>query len=110
MPGRKGPEGELHTHDYTVEVCVQRSELDEGGMVCDLDVLQECVAEIGAKVEGARLDEVLKSPRGVTVETLAHWFAAEVAARLGDDGGAAIAVRAWESPVAWGGYRRSSSV
>ena len=29
MPGVSGPEGELHAHDYRVEVIVERRELDE---------------------------------------------------------------------------------
>ena len=35
-----GPEGELHAHDYRFDVVVGRGELDEHGMVCDLDVLR----------------------------------------------------------------------
>ena len=34
------PEGELHAHDYRFDVVVARGELDEHGMVCDLDVLR----------------------------------------------------------------------
>jgi 6-pyruvoyl-tetrahydropterin synthase len=29
MPGLSSPEGELHAHDYRVEVIVERRELDE---------------------------------------------------------------------------------
>ena len=39
-----GPEGELHGHDYRFDVVVARGQLDEHGMVCDLDVLR---AKIG---------------------------------------------------------------
>ena len=39
MPGVEGPEGELHEHDYRLDVVVEREKLDERGMVCDLDVL-----------------------------------------------------------------------
>src|ERR687897_905641 len=35
-----GPEGELHPHDYRIDVVVGRRELDEHGMVCDLDALR----------------------------------------------------------------------
>ena len=49
MPGLPGPEGQLHDHDYRIEIVVDREQLDAGG------------------------------------ETLA--------------------VRVWETPVAFGGYR-----
>ena len=48
MPGVEGPEGELHAHDYRLEVVVGRAELDERGMVCDLDVLDAALAEVAA--------------------------------------------------------------
>jgi 6-pyruvoyltetrahydropterin/6-carboxytetrahydropterin synthase len=112
MPDMAGPEGELHEHDYRVEVIVQRAELDERGMVCDLDVLQECVERIVARVDGARLDEIdgLRRPEGVTVEALARWACDAITSALGRAAGNALSVRVWESPVAFGGYRASSSL
>ena len=44
MPGVEGPEGELHEHDYRLEVVVEREKLDDRGMVCDLDVLDAVAA------------------------------------------------------------------
>jgi hypothetical protein len=32
MPGIEGPEGELHSHDYRLEVVVRDTELDDRGM------------------------------------------------------------------------------
>ena len=40
MPGMEGPEGQLHSHDYRLDVVVEREKLDDRGMVCDLDVLE----------------------------------------------------------------------
>ena len=31
MPGMEGPEGELHSHDYRIEVVVERATLDDRG-------------------------------------------------------------------------------
>ena len=33
MPGMEGPEGQLHEHQYRLEVLVEREQLDERGMV-----------------------------------------------------------------------------
>ncbi len=101
-----GPEGELHAHDYRVEVVVERRELDARGMVCDLDVLTESLVEIVAQVDGQDLERI--RPEGtaaVTVEVFAGWVHARLADRLREAGGDVLAVRVWESADAFGGYR-----
>ena len=45
MPGMPGPEGQLHDHDYRIEIVVDREQLDERGMVCDLDVLEAALTD-----------------------------------------------------------------
>ena len=44
MPDVEGPDGELHPHEYRIEVVVERERLDDRGMVCDLDVLDAALA------------------------------------------------------------------
>lgn len=105
MPGAPGPEGELHAHDYRVEVLVQRAELGERGMVCDLDLLQAALDQVTARVEGRDLE--LIRPEGaeaVTVEVFARWAHGEMADAVRAAGGEALCVRVWESPVAYGSY------
>src|ERR1700735_3355502 len=52
MPGMPGPEGQLHDHDYRIEIVVDREQLDDRGMVCDLDVLEAALAELTSRVDG----------------------------------------------------------
>src|SRR5213596_3783028 len=58
MPGLPGPEGELHDHDYRIEIVVDREQLDDRGMVCDLDVLEAALTELTSRVEGRNLEEI----------------------------------------------------
>jgi 6-pyruvoyltetrahydropterin/6-carboxytetrahydropterin synthase len=58
MPGLPGPEGQLHDHDYRIEIVVDREQLDDRGMVCDLDVLEAALAELTSRVEGRNLEEI----------------------------------------------------
>src|SRR5258705_10472919 len=58
MPGMPGPEGQLHDHDYRIEVVVDREQLDERGMVCDLDVLEAALTELTSRVDGRNLEEI----------------------------------------------------
>ncbi len=103
MPGMEGPEGELHSHDYKVDVVVSSSDLDERGMVCDLDVLDAALEKVVAVVAGQNLEIIQPDDaEAVTVEVLARWVHGELASHVAVD--ADLAVRVWESPVAFGGY------
>ncbi len=104
MPGMAGPEGELHSHNYRLEAILTREALDERGMVCDLDVLEACLKGAIAEVDDRDL-EVIRPPdaEAVTVEILSAWAHGHIADALGPLP-ARLAVRVWESPVAYGGY------
>lgn len=106
MPGVQGPEGELHAHDYRIEVVVERERLDERGMVCDLDVLDAALTATADSVRDADL-EMIRPPAAVavTVEVFARWAHDRLAAALRGTGAETLTVRVWESPVAYGGYR-----
>lgn len=104
MPGMEGPEGKLHHHDYRLEVSMSAEELDERGMVVDLDELEAAVDKSVGIVENKDLEIIRPSDaRAVTVEVLARWAHSEISARIGD-GPRMLSVRIWESPVAFGGY------
>ena len=106
MPGMEGPEGELHSHDYRIDVVVARQELDEQGMVCDLDVLRAALGDATARVRDQNLEII--QPDGaeaVTVEIFARWLHDQLHAALrGSSDDATLSVRVWETPEAFGGY------
>ncbi|MGH9276912.1 MAG: 6-pyruvoyl trahydropterin synthase family protein, partial [Acidimicrobiales bacterium] len=85
MPGVEGPEGRLHSHDYRIEVVVEREALDERGMVCDLDVLDAALGSIADQVRDQDL-EVIRPPEAeaVTVEVFARWAHGALADALAD--------------------------
>jgi len=105
MPGVEGPEGVLHSHDYRLEVRVERAELDERAMVCDIDVLEAALADAAAVVREKNL-EVIQPPGAgaVTVEVFSQWLFERVADAVRSGGGDRLTVRVWESPMAFGGY------
>ena len=103
MPGMPPPEGERHSHDYRLDVVVRRDDLDERGMVVDLDLLDQALRSAAAQVDGADLETVVPA-EAVTVEVFARWLHGRLAAALGPLPGATLEVRVWESPVAFGGY------
>src|SRR5579863_7991364 len=109
MPGMPAPEGERHHHDYRIEVVVERRELGERAMVCDLDLLEEALSELTARIKGKDLEDAIQPPdgEGVTVEAFARWAYDTLAGVVRRAGGETLALRVWESPTAFGGYRAS---
>jgi 6-pyruvoyltetrahydropterin/6-carboxytetrahydropterin synthase len=106
MPGMPGPEGQLHDHDYRIEVVVDREQLDDRGMVCDLDLLEAALTGLTDRVEGRNLEEIRPAEaEAVTVEVFARWVHDSLAPAVAAAGGETLAVRVWETPVAFGGYR-----
>jgi 6-pyruvoyltetrahydropterin/6-carboxytetrahydropterin synthase len=106
IPWLPPPEGDLHEHEYRVEVVIERAILDGRGMVIDLDVVDAALREAVAAVEGRDLDSIRPpDAEAVTVEILAAWFHGRLADAIAAAGGEALAVRVWESPTAFGGYR-----
>lgn len=107
MPGMPPPEGERHHHDYRLEVVVERRNLDERAMVCDLDLLEEALNDLAARTEGKDLEDAIQPPdgEGVTVEAFARWAHTTLADVVRRAGGEMLALRVWETPTAFGGYR-----
>jgi 6-pyruvoyltetrahydropterin/6-carboxytetrahydropterin synthase len=105
IPWLPPPEGDLHEHDYRVEVVIERTSLDGRGMVCDLDVVEAALEAAVEVLEGKDLDMIRpEGAEAVTVEILARWFYERLADAIRAAGGDALAVRVWESPTAFGGY------
>ena len=106
MPGLPGPEGQLHDHDYRIDVVVDCEHLDDRGMVCDLDVLEAALIELTSQVEDRNLEQIRPAEaEAVTVEVFARWVHDSLAPTVAAAGGETLAVRVWETPVAFGGYR-----
>ena len=102
----EGPEGELHEHDYRLEVTASRRELDERGMVVDLDVLRALLAEALDPLRGRDLGPIAPpGADGVTVEVFARWVHDRVAPALAEHGAQSLHVRVWESDAEFAGYR-----
>jgi 6-pyruvoyltetrahydropterin/6-carboxytetrahydropterin synthase len=107
MPGMPPPEGERHSHDYRLDVVVSRDDLDEQGMVVDLDKLGQALNAITDTIEDADLDTVVAPQMGteaVTVEIFARWVHDRLAQALSPLPTTTMSVRVWESPEAFGGY------
>src|ERR1043166_3168278 len=94
MPGMPGPEGQLHDHDYRIEIVVDREQLDDRGMVCDLDVLEAALTELTSRIEDRNLGEIRPAEaEAVAVEVFARWVHDTLAPVVTATGGETLAVR-----------------
>jgi 6-pyruvoyltetrahydropterin/6-carboxytetrahydropterin synthase len=100
----EGPEGQLHSHPYRMDVVVGRARLDARGMVCDLDLLNAAVREVASKVEGQDLETLRPEAEAVTVEVLARWAHGFLSEAVRLAGGETLSVRVYESDSDFGGY------
>jgi 6-pyruvoyl-tetrahydropterin synthase len=106
LPWGTEVEREPHEHQYRIDVVVESAEVDERGVVCDLDALREALAQVLGRLEGRDLDEIRPPDAdGVTVELLARWLHAELREPVRRAGGQSLAIRVWEAADAFGGYR-----
>ncbi|GAA0225046.1 6-pyruvoyl trahydropterin synthase family protein [Cryptosporangium japonicum] len=106
MPDMPPPEGEKHSHDYRLALVVSREQLDEKGMVVDLDVLVGALEGLTEQLQDNDLDEIVAPEIGkeaVTVEDFAHWVHGRIGAAIGTPG-ATLSVRVYENATEFGGY------
>jgi 6-pyruvoyl-tetrahydropterin synthase len=95
----------LHSHDYRLDVVVERPKLDDRGMVIDLDVLDAALQQIDTIVRGKNLDVIRPADaEAVTVEVFARWAHDFLADAIRGSGVETLSVRVWESTLAFGGY------
>jgi len=106
LPWGTDAERQPHAHDYRIEVVAEREHLDDRGVVCDLDVLGAGLDEVLGRLEGRDLDEIRPADAdGVTVEILARWLHGALVDVVRRAGAETLAIRVWEAPDAFGGYR-----
>jgi 6-pyruvoyltetrahydropterin/6-carboxytetrahydropterin synthase len=101
----EGPEGELHAHDYRVEVVATRDELDAHGMVVDLDVVRAAMRSVLEPLRDTDLGSIAPTGvDGVTVEVFARWVHDALADTMAAEGAGSLRVRVWESETEFAGY------
>ena len=103
-----GPEGEVHSHAFTVEVHFAGPSLGEYGYLVDIDEVNAVLDDLEARYRDALLND-LPEFEGLnpSVEHFARLFGDRVAAALEDPTPTELAVRIWEDEEAWASHRRA---
>lgn len=107
-----GPAQRLHGATWLVEIELRRPELDENGIVADIDRLTKLLGSVLEPLRYRNLDEE-PSLRGLntTTEVMARWIHQRLAERIaagelgaGSEGLRSLRVTLHESHVAWAAY------
>jgi 6-pyruvoyltetrahydropterin/6-carboxytetrahydropterin synthase len=100
-----GPEGDLHSHAFTLELRFSGPELDEYGYLVDIDELEAVLDDLLARYRDATLNDL---PEFAGENPSVENFARHVADRVVDDadvsGPESLTVRLWEDETAWAAY------
>jgi 6-pyruvoyltetrahydropterin/6-carboxytetrahydropterin synthase len=108
LAGDFGPATRQHEHTYRVEAVVTGPTLSADGTLFDISILQRAVEEITTGLHYQDLNELPAfQQRNSTAEVVAEFVFGQIAPTLRDRGLAALQVRVWESPGAFGGYEGS---
>ncbi len=104
--GDFGPEGELHSHHYRVEVTVTGDELDGHGFLVDIVRLREELTSIVERYRDRTLNELPElAGENPGVEVVARAMARPLAATFRGRGLKALTVKLWENESAWASHR-----
>ena len=69
-------------------------------------IWEAALTELTSRVEDRNLEEIRPAEaEAVTVEVFARWVHHTLSPAVAAAGGESLAVRVWETPVAFGGYR-----
>ena len=100
--GDFGPEGELHAHDYRLELVIEGDRLDEHGFLVDIVRVKEELGRIVERYRERTLNE-LPEFEGVNpgCEEFSRVFAESLRERLASETLSRLTVKIWESREAW---------
>jgi 6-pyruvoyltetrahydropterin/6-carboxytetrahydropterin synthase len=102
-----GPEGEVHSHEFTAEVEFAAPELGEYGYVVDIDAVEAALDDLEDRYRDSLLNDLPEfGDRNPSVERFAKLFGDRLAAVLDDPTPTRLVVRMWEDDLAWASHER----
>ncbi|QCC49307.1 6-pyruvoyl trahydropterin synthase family protein [Halobellus limi] len=102
-----GPEGVVHSHQFTVELRFSGPTLGEYGYLVDIDAVDALLDDLEARYRDALLND-LPEFEGLnpSIEHFARLFGDRVVEALADPNPTGLTVRIWEDDVSWASHSR----
>ncbi|MFB6157868.1 MAG: 6-pyruvoyl tetrahydropterin synthase family protein [Haloferacaceae archaeon] len=102
-----GPEGEVHSHRYEVEVRFAGPDLNRWGYLVDIDDVEAALDALTDRYRDALLNDLPEfGDDNPSVERFARLFGDRAADRVDADVPERLTVRMWEDDDAWASHER----
>lgn len=106
--GDWGPENELNSHHYEVEVRLEAPELDQHGYLVDIVEIERELDAIVHQYRDRTLNDFAEfAGLNPSLEHFARIICTSLTERITTDHLTALTVRLWENPVTWAAYRHT---
>jgi 6-pyruvoyltetrahydropterin/6-carboxytetrahydropterin synthase len=105
--GDWGPENQLHSHHYEVELQLEGETLDQHGYLVDIVDVENALDEIVARFRDKALND-LPDFAGVnpSIEHFARIICTALSERIKAPNLSAFQVKIWENEIAWAAFRQ----
>lgn len=105
--GDWGPENELHSHHYRVEVQLEGTELDKHGYLVDIVDIESALEALVAHYRDKSLNTLPEfKDLNPSIERLSKFFCDALCDRIQASNISTVSVKIWENQIAWAAYRR----
>ena len=105
--GDWGPENDLHSHHYIVELQLEGATLDPHGYLVDIIDIQHHLNELVVYYKDHTLNNLPEfAGLNPSIEHFSRILAESLAARIQAANLSALTVVVWENEIAWASYRK----
>lgn len=108
--GDWGPENELHSHHYQVELQLEGSLLDQHGYLADIVHIEQALEDLIKYYRDQTLNELPEfEDLNPSIEHFARILCHALSERIKAENINALTVKLWENNIAWASYRQERS-
>ncbi|KAA3648131.1 MAG: 6-carboxytetrahydropterin synthase [Chloroflexi bacterium] len=104
--GDWGPENDLHSHHYAVEVQLHGDKLDQHGYLVDIVGIESNLDALVAEYRDKTLNDLPTfKDLNPSIEHFSRIFCQQLAERIKAETLSGMTVQIWENEIAWASYR-----
>jgi len=104
--GDWGPENDLHSHHYVVELQLHGDKLDQHGYLVDIvDIETHLDALVGQYRDKSLNDQSAFKGLNPSIEHFCRILCQELSEKIKSGNLSALTVQVWENEIAWASYR-----
>ncbi len=105
--GDWGPENQLHSHHYRVEVQLEGNRLDQHGYLVDIVDIESGLDDLVSQFRDKALNNLPQFKElNPSIEHLSRIFCDQLSERTRATNITAVTVKIWENEIAWASFRR----